>query len=608
MTKPPSNVTPIGARLRNAPAAPRRHSVLPEDCPITPLGVEGKKNWLLDALGQLISATPQELGAAWLPNLFTPHVSYLEKHWPRKTKIVDKKAGTVEWVINGIKAEQVRADIVQACGALGVWSPYAKVRGRGAWRGEDGDLILHCGDVLYINGQITRPCVRNGMVYPVYSARPRPAADPEPGGGTGAGHQLLTMLNTWSWHRRGLDARLLLGWVCAAILGGALHWRPACWVTGDRGTGKSTLQELIRCVLVDGEGIYSVSDTTAAGIRSAVGFDSLPVGLDELEAEEDNTRVNAVIGLARQASSGGVILRGSSDHSGANFIARFATLYSSILIPPLRAQDRSRIALLGLRPLGNARPPVLRPDELRELGQRLMRRMADRWQHLPAAMETWREALMAQGYDSRGCDQFGTLLACADLALEDEPIDSDSLAEIVGRLVDSTADERADELADWARCIEHLTTSAGPILPGKMPATVGTLMAMAAARPVIRDADTGDSRRPDPKQQADAADMLSMIGVRVMEHAPNQPAMVAVANSHKGLNGVFQGSHWQARSGASGTWKQALGRCPGAVASAAAVRFRGTQQRAVLVPLARMLGEYDAAAAAPTSADTSDAT
>lgn len=599
--KPKASVTDITSRLRDAPPARRMPSVLPEDCPVTPLGVEGSRCHFLDALGQLVTLTPQQLGRRWLATLFTPFVTYLTKHWPR----VNDKG-----VVTGLRPEAVADDLTEACGHLGVWSPYAKVRGRGAWRGEDDDLILHLGDKLWIKGHVVRPGVRNGLVYPVQPARPHPHPQAQPGGEEGPAHHLHAMLRTWCWSRPDLDDRLLLGWVCAALLGGALHWRPACWVTGDRGTGKSTLQELVRHLMVDGEGIYSVGDTTAAGIRSAVGYDSLPVALDELEAEEDNTRVNAVITLARHAASGATILRGSSDHSGANFIARFATLYSSILVPPLRSQDRSRIALLMLRPLGGRKPPLLQPTALRELGQRLLRRMADRWHALPAALDTWRQALISTGYDARGADQFGTLLACADVALHDDPIDGDSLGEIVARLVASTADERADEMADWARCLEHLVTSAGPMKSDRVPLTIGTLAAMAAGRRMLRDPETQrEDVRPTYKQQAEAADLLASVGLRVMPEVPpglDRPAMpesLAVANAHKGLNTVFVGSHWQGRSGASGTWRQALLRCPGAVGSPTSVNFRGTKQRAVLVPLARCLGEYDAATAREAPAE-----
>jgi hypothetical protein len=99
-------------------------------------------------------------------------------------------------------------------------------------------------------------------------------------------------------------------------------------------------------------------------------------------------------------------------------------------------------------------------------------------------------------------------------------------------------------------------------------------------------------------QQA-AADQLAAIGVRVMPSSEQGARdLLAVANSHTGLNSLFARTHWQGRSGASGTWRQALLRCPQALGSTTAVNFRGVKCRAVLVPLARVLGEYDAATAA----------
>jgi hypothetical protein len=597
------NVTPLRGRLEGAAPLPRAAQLLPKGCPVTPLGVDGTRCWFLDALGQIVNLNPQQLSRRWIAHLFAGNTDFLEEHWPRRTEIKNKETKETEWVTTGFKPEEVADALVRACAAIGVWSPFAKVRGRGAWNGADGDLVLHLGTRLWIRGQLVACGVRNGLVYPVQAARPGPHAQPQAGGPTGPAFALEQMLATWSWSRPSLDERLLLGWIAAAMLGGALHWRPACWITGDRGTGKSYLQEMLRHLFVDGEGIVSVNDTTAAGVRAAIGFDSLPVALDELEAEEDNTRVNAVITLARQAASGGTILRGSADHSGASFTARFATLYSSILIPPLRAQDRSRIAVLNLKPLARREAPVLQPEALRELGQRLLRRLADAWPMLPARLDAWRRALIERGYDARGADQFGTLLACADLALNDAEPDSDSLDDLAGRLVRSTAAERADELADWQHCLQRLASSICPGFRSGAQMTVGTVIAQAAGRRMMRDSETGDdTRAPTPQEQGDAAAMLATIGLRVLQAVPVRDEagqvvgyreMLAVANAHAGLNALFTPSHWQARSGANGGWKQSLERCPGAQASPTGVRFRGPQQRAVLVPLYRALGEID---------------
>jgi hypothetical protein len=578
---------------------PRGSDVLPEDCPVIPLGAEQDGCWYLDALGQLRFLKARDHSRNNLVHLFSPLTSYIEAHdaWCRFDKDGNKK---------GIRPEAVADALMRASATAGVWSPYAKVRGRGAWRGADGDLVLHLGRRLWIRGRMERCGLRGQHVYPVSAERPGPHPDQQRDGPDGPAAQLLARLRTWHWERQGLDEVLLLGWICAAMLGGALHWRPAIWITGDRGTGKSTLQELVKQLLVDGEGGYFGSDVSEAGIRQRVGYDSLPVCFDELEAEEDNQRVNKLIGLARQAASGGTILRGGSDHQGQDFIARFSVLYSSILVPPLRSQDLSRIAMLNLQPLRGGKPPLLRPDELAMLGQRLLRRVADTWELWEERLDIWREALLAVGYDSRGADQFGTLLAAADLALHDSPPHSDSIDELVGRLAQAATIERAEEMPDWQRCLQHITSSRADHWRNGEKLTFGTLIAIACNRRVMRPGagDDSDAILPDQSDRALAQDVLASHGLRVeLDRYPDgklRPnpdgewdGRLAVANAHAQLNGVFQGTHWAARSGAAGVWRQTLGRVPDAERGPA-IWFRGVKQRTVLVPLRFVLQQQGA--------------
>jgi hypothetical protein len=46
--------------------------------------------------------------------------------------------------------------------------------------------------------------------------------------------------------------------------------------------------------------------------------------------------------------------------------------------------------------------------------------MIDAWPILSACKSLYHKALAAAGHDGRACDQFGTLLACAWLLLNDE--------------------------------------------------------------------------------------------------------------------------------------------------------------------------------------------
>jgi hypothetical protein len=570
--------------LRDAEEAGRKPRLLPEGCPVTPLGTRQGMFFYLSTLGELRALTARDHSKLNLIALFSPQHAFLEQWHPRLNRDGEPTGD--------FAAERVAKDLMHACAQVGVWSPEQKVRGRGAWLGRDGDLILHLGDALYVRGRY-EPCgMRDDIVYPVLRARPHPAEEPEPGGAHGAAMELHTLLGSWSWARPKLDPLLLLGWIGAAMVGGALPWRPAVWITGDKGTGKSTLQDVLRGLFGDGEGIYSLADATEAAVRQRMKFDALPLAFDEAEAEEDNTRMSGVIKVARIASSGGTIMRGGADHEGAEFTVRFCTLFSSILHPPMQAQDRSRIAFLHLRRLTPGATIRLDPDHLARLGRRLLRRMADRWPALTQGdapiLGQWQAELMARGLDYRGAAQFGTLLACADVLLHDYPPDGDTLRQVVDSVVAATDDERADELADWERCIGHLVSSlAQTKWSGGEQRTIGTLIAIAAGRPVM-----ADNQVPTRADREEAQNVLATYGLRV--HPDLDGPDLAVANDHRNLAQLFEGSHWRARSGASGVWRQALLRAPGARPSAIPIRFRGPQARAVLVPLKHVLADEGA--------------
>jgi hypothetical protein len=112
-------------------------------------------------------------------------------------------------------------------------------------------------------------------------------------------------------------------------------------------------------------------------VRQLLGQQSLPVAIDEAEADEDNRKMLALIKLARQAASGGRIFRGGQDHQGHEFIARSCFLFSSIYVPPLPSagQEPHGVLELGPLPTGGREPKHLdRPSFARPA-----LRSADAW-------------------------------------------------------------------------------------------------------------------------------------------------------------------------------------------------------------------------------------
>lgn len=549
---------------------------LPPGCPVVPLGVTGKICYYLDELHQLHDLAWREHSRLNIEGLFGRKVDLVKVFWGKRDD---------NGKIKGWKPEEAAQALKAAAAWQGVWSPTERVRGAGAWAGPDGELIIHFGDKLgtfpAVEGareQWSEPGVVNGMVYPCRPAILRPAKHAEPAEGAGA--EILTVLRSWQWARPEVDPFLMLGHLIAGVLSGALKWRPLIWVTGGKGTGKSTLHEFLKGVVPF---MVATSDASSAGVWQKVGFDSRPVAIDEAESEEDNRRLNNLLALARQAASGGVVLRGGSDHQGHEFTARSTFMFSSIGMPPLLGQDLSRMAILELRKLlPGTKPPKFTARQLEDLGRRLFRRIVDGWPRFAATLEAYRGAMEDGGHTARGADVFGTLLACMDLALFDDAPDPARLAQWSLALKARDLAELAGDMAIEHSCLLYLLTKRVEAYKGGQTHTVGEWVRFAGARDAFGHAE---------QAAKDANDILKSFGMEVREAPtdvdtgkPKWPGLFLwVAYRHTSLGTVFQGSQWAGRGGATGGWIQHLSWLPG---THKRVSFWcGGQDKAVLIPL-----------------------
>ena len=445
---------------------------LPPDCPVHALGCEGENYYFIDDQGQLFETGDKQLGQDRIRRLFGLSIDYLYANWPR----INFKTGTVE----GWRAERVAESLYVSAKRKGIWNAFDKVRGRGAWLGKKGELIIHSGAHLMVNGRrFAAGCEIDGYFYPSLPA----IAGPQSASVKVADNPariLYEAFQTWTWERPKVDPFLLLGWIAAALLGGALPWRPSMFIIGDKGTGKSTLQWLIKQLFMGG--VISTPETTAAGIYQQVKHDSLPIAVDELEADVDPRRAMAVVKLARLAASGGVMLRGGQDHTGVQFQARSCFLFSAINPPPMTAQDWSRLAVLSVGKLDRAkteRGPEIKAID--EIAPKLLRILLDNWSRFDATFEAYRTALRAGGHDSRGQDTYGTFLACADLLLgadhmDELGVDDEDLSFWTDALSAAALPEIADENDNWQKCIHHLLSQRVEAWRGGQRSTVGGLL------------------------------------------------------------------------------------------------------------------------------------
>lgn len=442
-----------------------------DECPVQPLGHEPGRFHFIDSMGQFTTLTPSDFSHAGLTALFASTPNYPQWAWPRYGR--SAKAGEAP-PIKSFDDDHCRTALMRACSRRGLFSPADKLRGRGMWCERGGGLIYHAGEELWtLEVRADKPAfraaetgLREGFLYPRLPSLPAPVAvgdDPVP-----------TLLRTFSkWNFEGprlgdetipVAAVLLLGWIGVAFLGGALDWRSAILLLGDKGTGKSTLQKALQDLF--GDALFHSGDTTAAGIYQKMGHDARPVAVDELEPDADPRKVDAVVRLMRVAASGESASRGGSNHQGVEFTLRSAFLFSAINNPLVAAQDLSRVAILRLRELvpGQEMPAPIDADLC---GRILLGRLMAAWPRFEATRDEYMRALAAGGHNGRGQKTYGTLLAAADLLIGSDVADAlgiplvstDGQAAWAQLLAAESLPEIEDASALWRNCLTWLLTA-----------------------------------------------------------------------------------------------------------------------------------------------------
>lgn len=557
---------------------------VPKNCPVQPLGIDGKQFLFIDANKQFVSIHHRDFGGQGLSALFGKQQGYLDGAWPR----INSKGDAV-----GLDKERATRSLIAACADKGVFDSDNKIRGVGAWSDDDGRLIWHLGDtVLVVDADghaVFKPIGEIGNhVYPQGVPQVRP--DSRTGNPGASVQKLYDLVRQWAWKRGDLDARLQLGWIGCALIGGALRWRPSLWATGGNGTGKSTLHDLVLNPVLGGTpSLVQTADATGPGLYQALRNRSTPVVFDELEPDPDSrARIEATIKLAKLSASGARIVRGSPDGAHREFVARAAFLFSSILVPPLQPELAMRICVLDLLALGDRKEPVISARDMVDIGQDLRRRLVERWKFWPARLALWRQKLRDKGFNARVADTWGTLLAMADHLLsaegDAEGTPDDTFAEWIDLLKPHLDMLIEASGSDHARLLQTLlTTTVDPYAKGKRH-PLSTLLAASC------------NRRRQSEEQDDnltvevASQGLEALGMKVGSFKRPRPDdapadyqdvfidALAIASNHTELNKLLRETKW-----GRGVYSQTLLRIPGAWS--AQQRIARHRMQCAMIPL-----------------------
>jgi hypothetical protein len=110
-----------------------------------------KTFYFLDFAGQLIDLG-SEFRKGELMALFGTRMGWLDTFWPQWKK-VGERDGEPQFEKDGFSQKFAQQGLIMACSKRGLFDPKGKVRGRGAHRGDGGELVLHCGDVVLVGGR-----------------------------------------------------------------------------------------------------------------------------------------------------------------------------------------------------------------------------------------------------------------------------------------------------------------------------------------------------------------------------------------------------------------------------------------------------------------------
>jgi hypothetical protein len=532
-----------------------RRTGLPPGCPVTPLGKSGEAAWFLDTMGAVFALEARSSGKGPIGALFAGRSRYLEWAWPRFGRA---PRGGGSGPVVGWEADNARQALFDAAAWKGHFALEDQVRGRGAWKDDDGSLIYHAGDGVWIDGEWRAPGVHGRYIYP---GRPipigRPSGRPQPAGADGPGEMLFELLKTFNWDRGELDARLMLGWIVTAKVGGALHRRPVCFVTGTEGSGKSTLHEVLRAVM--NRALIKTSNTTQAGIYQTLQQDSVAILIDEFEGKEDSRVADKILELARIAYSGDVMQRGGKDGVGKEFQLFSSFMGSAVSKPATDATDDSRMFVAMLREREKAGGKVaLSINELDALGRHLLRRIFDWWAPRPGRcgweglVELFRQALIAAGHNDRACDTFAPLAAGCHLALSDDEPRPEELAQWGVWLAPDVLTETAGREKTWRRCFNHLLNAQPDVWRNHTEKSVGTML---------------ERYDKEPMFLAGLEERLAQVGLAISwaegeAFQVYDTARLFVPTNHPGVHALFAGTQWAGRLGSPGPWVPLLRQAP----------------------------------------------
>lgn len=357
--------------------------------------------------------------------------------------------------------DDASSNLMEKARAKGIFQSQ-NIRGAGVWE-DGGRVVVNMGDHLIVDG---RQCglgeIKSRYFYTLGTKLPRLHPHPLT---VEECQVVLKSCYLFRWKR--IDFGFLLaGAMVTTRVCGALPVRPHVWLTGEKGSGKTTLFNRLIHPLIGEPLIFAGGNTTEAGLRQEVSANAVPVLFDEFEnnGQKSAESIQSVLDLMRlswsetQAS----IIKGSATGVASTYRARFAAIVTSIRQVSMSDADRSRFATLELDPHGSDEAHWAELDAMLlkitpEIGSRLFARTIQKLPILILNFKAMKAALNRRNPGQRFGDQYGMLLGGMALLTQDEPLNAAQADEIASQI---TLEEEREESAvsDHQNALESLLT------------------------------------------------------------------------------------------------------------------------------------------------------
>lgn len=547
---------------------------------VKPLGYAGKAYFYTSSANPQINTLREHTETEFYRLM--PREYWLKAYGKDKVEDGKPPKRTIFW-------PSVKSELMALCHKVGVFDN-TRVRGAGVWKDGTHKALINLGDRLSteeteldLRGFQSHSIYEYGLRLPgIIGLAPLEIED--------LAHltDALKLVN----YAHPEQMLFLGGWLACAPICGVLDWRAHIWLTGEQGSGKTTILDDIIKPLLNGFSCHHFQGaTTEAGIRQTIKSSALPILFDEFEITNDTMRNkhDNVMGLIRQASSdtGGEIVKGSATGEAVRYRPRFSACMSSIRVNLPNDSDKSRVTPVELKKnLG--KESAVKFEELRRkmahFDKEFCRRFfARQIQMVPIILrnQTNFQKIFATKHSNRFGQQYGTLLAGWASLIYDRVLTDIECGELVSQ-VNLDREEASSGTPDHEECFLYMMEKEfriGGIDDRPLVTTLLKRLFVFANEKKTMAYEWDLLNTPGKDKDAfwkETKTSLGELGIAPAFLKDKGPGLVFT--HHPIMDEIFKGTKWAIN------WTGSLKRLRGAGTSKV-VRILGKQKRGVFVPI-----------------------